>query len=193
MSTSLAALLVIDVQESFRHRPYWHDSDVPFFIENLRSLIHGARSRNIPVIQVFHVEDSGAFSLESGYVASLRDLSFKPDAVFYKRSHSALIGSGLDVWLTQHGIRRIIVSGIRTEQCCETTTRHASDLGYQVDYVTDATLTFPMTDRHGRQWSANEIKSRTELVLEGRFARIMTVEEALAGETTASVVGFSFP
>ena len=188
MSISLAALLVIDVQESFRHRPYWRDSDVPFFIENLRSLIHGARSRNIPVIQVFHVEDSGAFSLESGYVVSLRDLSFKPDAVFYKRSHSALIGSGLDVWLTQHGIRRIIVSGVRTEQCCETTTRHASDLGYHVDYVTDATLTFPMTDRHGRQCSANEIKSRTELVLEGRFARIMTVEEALADETTASVV-----
>lgn len=188
MSTSLAALLVIDVQESFRHRPYWRDSDVTFFVENLRSLIHGAQSRSIPVIQVFHVEDSGAFSLESGNVVSLRGLSFKPDAVFYKRSHSALIGSGLDVWLTQHGIRRIIVSGIRTEQCCETTTRHASDLGYQVDYVTDATLTFPMTDRHGRQWSADEIKSRTELVLEGRFARIMTVEEALAGETTASVV-----
>ena len=188
MSSSATALLVIDVQESFRHRPYWRDSDVPFFIESLQSLIEGAQSRKIPVIQIFHVEDSGVFSPESGYVVSLRDLSVKPDAVFYKRSHSALIGSGLDVWLTQHGIRRVIVSGIRTEQCCETTTRHASDLGYQVDYVTDATLTFPMTDRHGREWTAKEIKSRTELVLDARFARIMTVEEALVGEVTQSVV-----
>jgi len=180
MSTSATALLVVDVQESFRRRPYWRDSDVPLFIECLRSLIDGAQSRKIPVVQIFHVEDSGPFSLESGYVMPLHELSFTPDAVFQKRSHSALVGSGLDVWLTQHGIRRVIVSGIRTEQCCETTTRHASDLGYRVDYVTDATLTFPMTDRYGTEWTPEQIKSRTELVLDARFARIATVEEALA-------------
>ena len=180
MSIGETALLVIDVQESFRHRPYWSDSDVPFFIEQLEMLVDGARARDIPVVQVFHVEDSGPFSLASGYVVPLKELSFKPDAVFCKRSHSALVGSGLDVWLVQNGIRRLIVSGIRTEQCCETTTRHASDCGYSVDYVTDATLTFSMTDRQGRVWSPNEIKARTELVLDGRFARIVSTEEAFA-------------
>src|SRR5438552_12958137 len=64
------------------------------FIECLRSLIDGAQSRKIPIIQIFHVEDSGPFSLESGYVVPLQDLSFTPDAVFQKRSHSALVGSG---------------------------------------------------------------------------------------------------
>ena len=92
-----------------------------------------------------------------------------------------LIGCGLDVWLVQHGIRRLIVSGIRSEQCCETTARHASDCGYKVHYVTEAPLTFPMTDRHGKKWSSAEIKARTELVLDGRFARIVNAEEALAG------------
>lgn len=181
MSTVETALLVIDAQESFRHRPYWADSDLRLFVDRLQALIDGAKLRKIPVLQIFHVEDSGAFSLASGYVVSLADLSFTPDAVFHKRSHSALINSGLDVWFVQHGIRRILVSGIRTEQCCETTTRHASDSGYQVDYVLEATLTFPMTDRHGKQWSPAEIKARTELVLDGRFARIVNVEEALAG------------
>ena len=181
MPANATALLVIDVQESFRHRPYWRDCDVPFFVERLQCLIHGAQSRKIPVVQIFHVEDSGPFSLESGHVVPLRDISFMPDAVFQKRSHSALVGSGLAVWLTQRGIRRVLISGIRTEQCCETTTRHASDLGYDVDYVTDATLTFPMTDRHGREWMPEEIKERTELVLDGRFARITSVEQALAG------------
>lgn len=173
------ALLVVDAQESFRHRPYWNDSGVPLFVEQLQTLIDGAKSQKIPVVQIFHVEDSGPFSVESGYVVPFRGLSFIADAVFHKRSHSALIGSGLDVWLVQHGIRRVIVSGIRTEQCCETTTRNASDLGYHVDYVADATLTFPMTDRHGRTWSPEEIRARTELVLEGRFARVVGVEEAL--------------
>jgi len=181
MYASETAPLVIDAQESFRHRPYWSDSDLPLFVERLQTLIDGSKSRKIPVLQIFYVEDFEPFSVASGYVVSLAELALTPDAVFYKRSHSALIGSGLDVWLVQHGIRRLIVSGIRTEQCCETTTRHASDSGYQVDYVTEATLTFPMIDRRGKQWSPEEIKARTELVLDGRFARIAGVEEALAG------------
>jgi nicotinamidase-related amidase len=85
----------------------------------------------------------------------------------------------LDVWLVQQGIGRLIVCGIRTEQCCETTTRHASDLGYEVDFCTEATLTWEMMDRQGRVWSPEEIRARTELVLHGRFATVVTVEEAL--------------
>jgi nicotinamidase-related amidase len=175
------AVLVVDAQESFRYCSYWNDTEVPAFVEQLRTLIDGARQRGIPVVRIFHVEDSGPFSRSSGHVVPFAGLPFEPDATFYKSSHSALIGSGLDVWLVRNGIRRVIVSGIRTEQCCETTTRHAADSGYRVDYITAATLTFPMTDRHGRTWSTQEIRARTELVLDGRFARIATVEESLAG------------
>jgi nicotinamidase-related amidase len=109
----------------------------------------------------------------------MEGVSIEPDVRFEKRSHSAMVGSGLDVWLVQQGIGRLIVCGIRTEQCCETTTRHASDLGYEVDFVTEATLTWAMTDRQGRVWSPEEIKARTELVLNGRFATVATVDEAL--------------
>ncbi len=179
MSTSDSALLVVDAQESFRHRPYWSDEDVPAFIDRLQALIDGAHAVGVPVVQVFHVEETGVFSLASGHVMTMQPLSVDADVVFQKRSHSALVGSGLDVWLTQRGIRRLIVSGIRTEQCCETTTRHASDLGFDVDYVTEATLTFGMTGRDGRVWSPAELKTRTELVLEGRFACIVTVDQVL--------------
>ncbi|WP_276118271.1 isochorismatase family protein [Pararhizobium qamdonense] len=175
------ALLVIDVQESFRHRPYFRDQDVKAYIERQQALIDGAKAAGIPVVQILHVEETGVFAEASGFVVPLAPLRIEPDAVFRKGRHSALVGTGLDVWLTKNGVRRIIVSGIRTEQCCETTTRHASDLGYAVDYVGEATLTFPMTDATGLEWSAADIRARTELVLAGRFARIVTVEEALKG------------
>jgi len=180
MSVSDTALIVVDVQESFRQRPYWSNDDAPAFLARQQALIDGARTRGIPVVQIFHVEDDGVFSLASGFVRTMSGLSITPDITLHKRSHSALVGSGLDVWLVQHGIRRLIVSGIRTEQCCETTTRHASDIGYEVDYVGEATLTFAMTGRDGRRWTPAEIRARTELVLDGRFARIAAVEEALA-------------
>ena len=175
------ALLLIDAQESFRHRPYWSEADLPGFLAATQALLDGAARAGIAVVQVFHIEEEGVFSPASGHVTTLAPLRVRPDAVFHKRRHSALVGSGLDVWLTTHGVRRVIVAGIRTEQCCETTTRHASDLGYAVDYVTEATLTFPMQDASGRAWPASEIKAATELVLSGRFARIATVAEALAG------------
>lgn len=173
------ALIVIDIQESFRQRPVFTENELPAFISRAQALIDGAKAAAIPVVQVFHIADDGPFAQSSGFVTTLAPLRIEPDIVFYKRRHSALVGSGLDVWLVAQGIRRLIVCGIRTEQCCETTTRHASDLGYAVDYVGEATLTFPMTDVTGRQWSAAEIRARTELVLAGRFARIATVEEAL--------------
>ena len=184
MSHSDSALIVVDAQESFRQRPYWSDADAPKYLAKQQALIDGAKTRGIPVVQIFHVEDDGVFALASGFVKTLSGLSIQPDAIFHKRSHSALVGSGLDVWLVQHGVRKLIVSGIRTEQCCETTTRHASDLGFDVDFVSEATLTFPMTARDGRTYTPAEIRARTELVLADRFARIATVDEALAGAET---------
>ena len=180
MSLTDTALIVIDAQESFRHRPYWSDADTAAYFDRQQALIDGARRSGIAVVQIFHVEPEGAFSLASGWVSALAPLRVQADAVFHKTRHSALVGSGLDVWLTEHGIRRLLISGIRTEQCCETTTRHASDLGYAVDFVSEATLTFAMRDAHGRDWSAAQIKARSELVLADRFARIVTVEQALA-------------
>ena len=65
------ALLVIDVQESFRHRPFWNEADVPFFTERLQALIDGAAARQIPVLQVFHTAESGPFACASGHVRTL--------------------------------------------------------------------------------------------------------------------------
>jgi nicotinamidase-related amidase len=180
MAVSDTALVVMDVQESFRQRPYWTDLGAAQFFDRLQALIDGAKKNGIPIVQMFHVEEDGVFSLASGYVKTLDEILIVPDVIFRKNRHSALVGSGLGVWLVEHGIQRLIISGIRTEQCCETTARHASDSGYQVDYVSEATLTFAMTDRRGRTWSPEEIKARTELVLDERFARIVTVDQTLA-------------
>jgi len=178
------ALLVIDAQESFRQRPYWSHADAQGYFDRQQALIDGALARKLPVIQILHVRDGDElFSPASGHVRTLQELSIVPTVTFQKYRHSAFVGTGLDVWLTQHGIRRLIVSGIRTEQCCETTARHASDVGYEVDFVTEATLTFPMQSADGRTFSPSDIKTRTELVLTERFARIVSVEDALADAT----------
>ena len=183
------ALIVIDVQESFRQRPYFRAEELPPFLRNLQSLIERSRAQEAALVQVFHREPgddpANPFTTASGFVRTMPELSLHPDAVFHKQVHSALLGTDaggmtLEAWLRARGIGELLVTGIRTEQCCETTTRHASDLGFAVRYVTDATLTFPMRTRAGREVSAAEIRERTEMVLDGRFAQVVSTAEAFA-------------
>jgi len=166
---------------------HWTNVDVPAFLERTNTLVAGCAAHGIPVVRVFHVDDEpadGAFGLSSGLIRPLDGLA-PYDAAFtvQKHRHSALAGTDLAIRLRERGIRRLIVAGIRTEQCCETTTRHASDEGFEVDYVTEATLTWDMTTPSGSTLSAAALRERTATVLAGRFATLCTVEEALRRAT----------
>jgi len=189
-----SCLIVIDVQESFRHRPFFTEQGMSAYLAAQNALIAGCVAHGVPVVRVFHCDGPpmpiNPFSAESGQVRPLAGLAdFDAAATFTKSRHSALVGTGLSVWLTQQGIGRLIVSGIRTEQCCETTTRHASDLGWQVDFVTDATHTWDMVQPDGQPLAAADIKARTATVLQGRFATLCTVDEALARCASKATTG----
>ena len=69
-----SALLVIDVQQSFTHRPYWDDAELPAFSHSLQQLVNRAQQAGVPVLQVFHVDEEGQqnpFSHESGLIKTL--------------------------------------------------------------------------------------------------------------------------
>lgn len=183
--SSKSALIIIDVQQSFTQMPFWIDVNLPDFQRALLKLEQGCRERHIPVVHIFHCGMSGAFRPESGFVRPMDWLPGDPDVRFDKHTHNAFTDTGLDLWLRRRGVQKLVITGIRTEQCCETTARVASDIGYSVDFVTDATLTFPMTHAgSGAIFSAQDIKTRTELVLQDRFARIVDVQTCLAGLET---------
>jgi len=108
----------------------------------------------------------------------------QPDEpLIIKNTRNVFTSRGLSEQLLERGVRRVVVTGIQMEQCCETSARVAADLGYAVDFVTEATMTFPIPHRDvpGEELGVAEIKVRTEYVLRERFARIVTVAD-LAGE-----------
>jgi nicotinamidase-related amidase len=174
-----SALLVIDVQESFRHLPYWREDDVPAFLLAQNKLIGAARAAGVPVVRVYHEEGDAQFSRASGLLRPLAGSDGHADHSVTKHVHSAMIGTGLPEWLRARAIEHLIISGTRTERCCETTTRHACDLGWRIDFVSEATLTFPMQHASGRVFSPAEVKERTELVLARGFATIRSVDEVV--------------
>ncbi|MFG2375456.1 isochorismatase family protein [Streptomyces sp. NPDC048504] len=187
------ALIVIDVQESFRARPLWETISDPKIAEQANRLVQLARRAGDLVVWVLHSEpgSGGVFDPALGHVRLMDELErAEGEPLLLKTSHNAFTTTNLQQLLTEHGVRELTVCGIRTEQCVETTTRVASDFGYQVTFVTDATATNPIPHRDApadqtvaelladpRTLPTDEIIRRTEYALAGRFATIATVDE----------------
>ncbi|MET9122400.1 MULTISPECIES: isochorismatase family protein [unclassified Streptomyces] len=170
------ALIVVDVQESFRARPLWKQIADPEIAGPVNRLVRLARAAGDLVVWVLHAEPGSGdvFDPAQGHVRPLEELDPPEpgEPVLYKTSHNAFTTTNLQQLLTGAGVRELVVCGIRTEQCVETTTRVGSDLGYRMVFVTDATTTNPIG-----ALSAEAIIERTEAVLRDRFARIATVAE----------------
>jgi nicotinamidase-related amidase len=193
---SRTALIVIDVQESFRVRPNWQATNRPDIADRVNRLVHAARDKGDLVVWVLHTEPGtgGAFDPAEGHVRLMDGLEPESgESILTKTSHNAFTTTNLQQLLTQHGVNEVIISGIRTEQCCETTARVASDFGYDVVFVTEATATTPLPHwtmpadatleeilADPRTLSPETITERTEYALAGRFATIRTLDDVTA-------------
>ncbi|MEV0666321.1 cysteine hydrolase family protein [Actinomadura luteofluorescens] len=187
------ALLVIDVQESFRRRPNWAAVSAPDIAARAARLAEAARAAGDLVVWILHAEpgSGGAFDPELGHVRLMDGLApAAGEPVMTKTSRNAFTTTGLQRLLTERGVTEVAVCGIQTEQCCETTARLAADLGYRVTFVTDATATFPIEHRDappGRPLAeiladpatlpTDQIIARTEYALAGRFAAIASLDD----------------
>jgi hypothetical protein len=160
------------------------------------------------VVWVLHEEpgSGGAFDPESGHVRYLDGLRAPAagEIQIRKTSHNAFTTTNLQQQLTEHGVGELAVCGIRTEQCCETTARLGSDLGYRVTFVVDATATDPIPHPDApddltpeqiladpRTLPAAAVVERTVFALAKRFATIATVDQvvgATAGADPAAAV-----
>jgi nicotinamidase-related amidase len=180
---SRSALLVIDAQDSFMCGERWKNRNNPAFEENVSRLIDGYRKGKLPVLFFLDSDDDEEFQPGSPYFKLMDFIEPKDDEpILVKRTRNCFTSTNLEELLHQRDVKRVIITGIKTEQCCETTARVASDMGYDVDYVTEATLTFPIPrtgNPGGQTLSADEVVARTEYVLRDRFAKIKTVDEIL--------------
>ena len=105
------ALLVIDIQKSFKARPFWSELDIASWQQAQQQLIDGCVARGIPVVQVFHqTTDDGPFDPRQGLVTTLDEIDISPDLVIHKHRHSALAGTPLLDWLIGQNIQQLLIS-----------------------------------------------------------------------------------
>lgn len=173
-----SALLVIDAQDSFKARSSWERRNNLQFERNVGALIDAYRAAKLPVIYFLHTDTDPYFEPGSPHLKLMDFIDRRPEEpVILKNTRNCFTSTGLGAMLLDRGVRRLAITGIQTEQCCETTTRVAADLGYAVDFVSEGTMTFPIAnlDRPGEELGTGAIIERTEYALRRRFARIATV------------------
>src|SRR5437773_2461181 len=184
-----SALLVVDAQDSFKVGPRWERRSNGDFERHVDALIRAWRDASLPVIFIMHTDPDEGFQTTSPHFRLMDFIRRRDDEpLLIKNTRNSFTSTDLQRRLTALGVTRVVISGISTEQCCETTTRVAADLGYDADFVTEATCTFPIVNSEtGEELSTADVIQRTEFVLRGRFARIARVRELVAEVEGAAV------
>lgn len=137
------ALLVIDVQNGmFQEGHVVHKGDA--LLQNLNSLLTQARSTNTPIFYVQHNAPTGK-PLEYGTKGWEIHSEIAPqeaDIIIQKTTPDSFFNTSLDEELTKQGVKHLLVAGIQTEACVDTTCRMAFSMGYKVTLVSDTHSTW---------------------------------------------------
>lgn len=167
------ALLVIDVQVcNFEESaPVHGGSDL---LSEISGLIARARAAGVPVIYVQHCGPEGAIDEPGtpGWEIHPAVAPTEGDVVIQKRHPDAFQDTNLQRELESRGIERLIIAGIQTEYCVDTTCRRAYSLGYDVALVEDAHSTWDT-----EHLTAPQIIAHHNAVLGGWFVTLRETSE----------------
>jgi nicotinamidase-related amidase len=175
------ALVVVDVQQGFDD-PRWGSRDNPACDGNIAALADHWSARSRPLVHVRHDSVDPGSPLHPGSPGNALKpyLTAAPDLLVTKTVNSAFHGSpDLDGWLRAHDVPGIVVCGITTNHCCETTARVGGNLGHRVLFALDATHTFDRTGPDGTVVPAAELSRVTGVNLHGEFAEVVSTAALL--------------
>ncbi|MFL2771802.1 MAG: cysteine hydrolase family protein [Rhodospirillaceae bacterium] len=194
------ALINVDLQNVFVEGFEISATDGPEVVERLNKLSRVCREHGMMIIHTInelradgsnrgiaaeivtaYLQDTGANRrggiTEGTDGAKLHDsVEIEPsDILLTKPRFGAFTGTDLDLILRSNGIDSVIIGGIATNVCCDTTAREANQRDYKVFFLSDG------TGNHGMQGlSAEEIKAATLAAVRLAFGQVLTVDETIS-------------
>ncbi|QDP42256.1 cysteine hydrolase family protein [Radiobacillus deserti] len=159
------ALLIVDMQNDYCHEKGYlakqglDVSMVPSMIEPLKDCIIEAEKAKVPIlfIRTIHQDSTdsktwtsrmkntgqGGLCRKDTWGASFFEVEPKPnDIVVTKHRYSAFINTRLESVLRTYGIKTLVLAGVSTNVCVESTARDGFMLDYDVVLLSDCTGAF---------------------------------------------------
>lgn len=149
-----AGLLILDMQE------YFLNPDSHAFVPSGRTIIPGLnklaasfRAAERPVIATQHInspDDAGMMAswwselITEGHelVNISTELDIKPGEIVKKKQYDAFFGSSMKEILDKENVKQLLIGGVMTHLCCETTARSGFVQGYEIFFLVDGTATY---------------------------------------------------
>ena len=174
------ALLIVDIQLDYFDGGAFPLVGPDAAAAAARSVLDGFRASGEPIVHIFHVstEADAPFFVKGTPGIEIHPLvaPVGDEIVLEKHEPNSFIGTGLQQVLTDEGVTELVVVGMMSSMCIDSTTRAASELGFEVTVVSDACaapdLTFGDTVIPGATVHASFMAA-----LDGSFATVSTSGE----------------
>lgn len=196
---SNAALVLVDVQHGFRDPGWGRSHNLETGIANIVKLGQAWNERRLPVVKVRHDSTHPQSTLRTGSRGNdlLPEVQALHEALLVAKTvNSSFLGTpDLSQWLRASGISTIVVAGIQTNLCVETTARMGGNLGFDVVVPLDATATFDLEGPSlagcpPLRLGAEELMKATAVNLHGDgFARVTDTASVLESLARFPAIG----
>lgn len=168
-------LLVVDVQNAIADQKPYLFTEV---LSNIKRLLVEFREANQPIIFIQHDDGIGS-ELEYGIPGweIVKEIAPLPgERIISKRFNSAFRETTLEKELLEKKIQKLIIVGLQTEFCIDTTIRVAFEKGFHVIIPEKTNTTV-----EGKVLSAKEIVEHHHAIFNNRFGKVIKIEEVLEG------------
>jgi nicotinamidase-related amidase len=176
------ALVLIDMQRGLEE-PRLGPRNNPGAEARIAELLALFRARSFHVVHVRHVSREAGSVFAPGQVGACFQPAFEPrptEAVLEKHTPDAFVHTGLQRWLHDRGVRRLVIVGAASQISVEATARSGGNLGFSVWVAHDACFTFDRSDFSGARRSADEVHAMAMANLHGEYATVLATAELRA-------------
>lgn len=175
-------LIIIDIQNNY------FKGGAPELFEPERAALKAKevldyfRKHNMPV---FHVKHLFKLDLDEGKKQVLLDFHkyvepIDGEIVIEKHYPNAFLKTNLHTLLEKANIKKLVIVGMMSHMCIDTTTRAAQDYGYEVILLEDACTTKDLITKNGMV-AASIVHDVYMASLNGTFGKVMTVDDFING------------
>lgn len=176
-----SALLIIDVQQALCTGE-WAAFDIDPVVDRINELAAKARPAGSPVVFIQHEETEGPLQFGSKGWQLYERLAVNPDDTRIRKSASdSFHETDLHAVLQARGVGELVVCGLQSEFCVDSTVRRALSLGFPVVLVSNAHSTMDNGVLSAAQISAHHNATLASLGGYERTAKAATAAEVRFG------------
>ena len=176
------ALIIIDVQNDYFENGKMELKNPLKALENIKRLLAKFRNEKKEIIFIKHIaiREEAGFFLKDTYGSEIHEaiMPLASEKIVLKNYPNSFFNTELDEYLKEKNIENLVITGMMTHMCVDSTTRAARDLGYKCVVIKDTCATRDFIFE-GNIVTAEDIQSSFMTALGYYYAEILSCAEYL--------------